>query len=113
MELVMRGHGVPMNARLSGFCRRIVTGGLSRLRGGVRHILVLLEDVNGPRGGVDKHCRLVLALADGRSLVVESAAADVYGAVIEATHRAKQNLARRLSRLRTLRCRGSRRHSRG
>jgi hypothetical protein len=108
MELFVRGHGVKMNAALSGFCRRIVGGGLNRLRGGVRRVLVRLEDVNGPRGGVDKHCRLVLALTDGRSLVVDSAAADVYGAVVEATHRAKQSLARRLARLKT-----SRRRSRG
>jgi putative sigma-54 modulation protein len=112
MELFVRGHGVEVNTALSGFCRGIVTGGLSRLRGGVRRVLVLLEDVNGPRGGVDKRCRMVLALADGRSLVVDSAAGDVYAAVVEATHRAKQNIARRLSRLRTCQ-RRSRGHARG
>ena len=106
MVLFVRGHGVEMNGALSGFCRRIVTGSLDRLRGGVRKVLVLLEDVNGPRGGVDKRCRLVLALCDGRSLVVDSAAGDVYSAVAEATHRAKQNLARKLARLRTCRRRG-------
>jgi putative sigma-54 modulation protein len=108
MELVMRGHGIRMNAALSGFCRRIVTGGLDRLRGRLRQVLVFVEDVNGPRGGVDKHCRLVLAVTDGHSLVVESVAADVASAIVDATHRAKQSLARRLARLRT-----SRRRSRG
>jgi putative sigma-54 modulation protein len=112
MEMVVRGHGIEINDALSNFCRRIVAGSLSRLRGGIRRVRVLLEDVNGPRGGVDKHCRLVVALSDGRSLVVDSAAGDVYGAVALATHRAKQNVARRLSRLRTCR-RGRRGHPRG
>ena len=33
---------------------------LRRLRHGIRHARVSLRDVNGPRGGVDKECRVTL-----------------------------------------------------
>jgi len=37
---------------------------------------VHLDDVNGPRGGVDKRCRIELRAADGEPVVVTSLATD-------------------------------------
>lgn len=73
---------------------------LVRFRGQVRRVTILLADRNGPRGGIDKECRLVVHLRRGGAVVAEArdAVADV--AVDRAAHRARQLLARFFSRWR-------------
>lgn len=47
---------------------------LRRLNNLVPRVTVQLSDVNGPRGGVDKHCQLMLR-TEGRGTVVVAATA--------------------------------------
>ncbi len=60
----------------------------------VQQIRVSLHDINGPRGGVDKQCRLTLKL-DGRgTLVVTAQAHNSSLALDSALRRASQSLVR-------------------
>ena len=45
---------------------------------------VYLTDVNGPRGGPDKHCRVVARLPAGRPVVVSRTGRDPLAAVAQA-----------------------------
>jgi ribosome-associated translation inhibitor RaiA len=42
-------------------CERI----MDRFNGIVQSVTIRIEDINGPRGGVDKRCALIARLADG------------------------------------------------
>lgn len=45
---------------------------LGRFTGRVRSLRVTLKDLNGPRGGLDKYCRIAIRLdRQGRLIVVE------------------------------------------
>lgn len=48
-----------------------MTDTLDRFRGHIRLVNVYLEDVNGPKGGVDKLCRCVLHLKRMQPIVIE------------------------------------------
>ena len=63
----------------------------------VKRILVRLSDVNGPRGGNDKRCHLVVMLP-GQAVVVENTEADLYVAVNRAASRAGRTVMRQLRR---------------
>jgi putative sigma-54 modulation protein len=67
----------------------------------VRHILVRLSDINGPRGGSDKRCQLEVMLP-GQSVVVEDTEADLYVAINRAAARAGRTVMRQLRRKRHL-----------
>ncbi len=51
---------------------RCVQHTLGRLAARVRHVRVCLQDVNGPRGGIDKRCRMCVHLVPSGAVVVET-----------------------------------------
>jgi hypothetical protein len=66
----------------------------SRLDG----IDVYLTDVNGPRGGPDKRCRIVAHLPAGRPVVVSRTDQDPVAAVVAAAARCRRSIRARLKR---------------
>ncbi|HEX2638748.1 MAG TPA: HPF/RaiA family ribosome-associated protein [Gemmatimonadales bacterium] len=79
---------------LRGHIGRRLNSALARFRGHVDDVQVRLSDVNGPRGGVDKRCRLVLSASRGDVLVAEGRAPNFYQAVDLATNRAARSVRR-------------------
>jgi hypothetical protein len=63
---------------------------------------VRLGDLNGPKGGKDKFCRIVAQVGHG-TVVVEDVDSNLYSAISRATHRFAMATSRQLRR----RCRSS------
>ncbi len=66
----------------------------------IRRIVVRLSDINGPRGGIDKHCHLQVLLAHMPDVVIEDTESDLYAAIDRACDRAGRTVGRRLDRQR-------------
>jgi len=73
---------------------------LARFSGHIQRAQVVLEDQNGPRGGLDKSCRIVVRLREGGGVVAEVADVNWEVAVDRATTRVGHTVARRLARRR-------------
>lgn len=73
---------------------------MRRLSWLVTHVRVRFTDVNGPRGGVDKHCQVELATAGKGHVVASSTAADWRKAFEQALGRAARALVRTRQRSR-------------
>ena len=65
-----------------------------------RRLAVWLSDINGPRGGRDKRCKIQISLDNGKTVVIEDTEEDMYAAIDRAAERADRALARQLSRSR-------------
>ena len=65
----------------------------------IQRITVRLGDVNGPRGGVDKRCRVKITLPRLNEIVIEDLQTDLYVAISRAMERASHTVNRRLNRL--------------
>jgi len=63
---------------------------------------MLLSDINGPRGGVDKRCQLRIVLAGMPDVVIQDTEANLYVAIDRASNRAGRTLVRKLDRLQSL-----------
>ena len=66
----------------------------------VRKVVVRLSDINGPRGGKDKRCNILIPLTRTADIVIEDTESDLYVAIDRAVDRAERSLARRLERQR-------------
>lgn len=73
---------------------------LHRLQDQVQLARVTLRDVNGPRGGVDKQCQILLTTAGHGQLVVVSRAEHAQGALNQALQRSMHALTRAWQRKR-------------
>lgn len=58
-----------------------------------------LQDTNGPKGGVDKHCRLEARPRGSEPVVVEHQDEDLYACVTRAAGKLEKALARRRGQL--------------
>ena len=64
-----------------------------------RHVLKVtarLEDLNAGRGGIDKRCRLAVALRRGGLVVAQALDVDLYAAIDVAARRARRSVLRTL-----------------
>jgi ribosomal subunit interface protein len=98
MELDIRGLHVPLVDPVAAHARHRLDLSLSRFSPRIRHVDVRLDDVNGPRGGIDKTCHVTIELVHG-GVVRTHAKAETLGAAVDlAAHRAARRLARRFDR---------------
>jgi ribosome-associated translation inhibitor RaiA len=67
---------------------------------GVRRVAVKLRDVNGPHGGVDKACRIVVSLHRRATIAVEAVDRDLYTAVTRSARKLREAVRRRVTRRR-------------
>lgn len=81
---------------------RCVRAALDHAAGQIDVVNVRLGDINGPRGGVDKYCRITIHLRGLPSVTVEAAHEDLYAAVDSAVARAKGVVGRCIGRRRRL-----------
>lgn len=66
----------------------------------VRSVEARFSDENGPRGGVDRRCRVKVLLSPKGEILVEEHNVDAYAAVALAAERVKQSAGRLLHKLR-------------
>lgn len=100
MRVVIRTRG-PWPSPTIARARRRFEFALGRFAGRVRSLTVRVADLNGPRGGVDKQCRVAIRL-DGsrRPIVIEDTNWNIDAAIDGAADRAARAVARALRSLR-------------
>jgi len=98
MNLVIRGVDLEPTDAIRNHIERRLSFALSRFSGRLRDVEVRLRDENGPRGGVDKVCRVKATLHGLSTLVVEAVGSDLYAAIDSAADRAGRALGRALRR---------------
>lgn len=99
MHVVLRSN-IQISNTLREHVEAKVELALRRFRDRVGVVTVRLTDVNGPRGGVDKRCRMLLTMSGHAPLVVEAWDQDPYAAVTQATARLDEQVARAVTRKR-------------
>lgn len=103
MHLDIHSQGFELTDALREYTGRRLAFVLGRSASHVSRVAVLLADINGPRGGVDKRCRIHVRLTPPLEVVVEDTQSDLYRAIDRAAERVGRTVARSLSRLRRAR----------
>lgn len=98
MRTVIRTRGFELTTTLRDHVEKKLAASLGHLADEIRQVRVQLGDTNGPRGGVDKTCQLVVTVIGQPTVVVLDTQADLYLAIDRATRRAGHNLERQLAR---------------
>jgi ribosome-associated translation inhibitor RaiA len=99
-NVALRSWNVPLSEAMREHVARRLDFALGRFAHRIEGITVRLVDINGPKGGIDKRCRIVVRLTQSRSVVVEATDSDAYAAVSQAAIRADETVARAITRRR-------------
>lgn len=100
MQTDIQSHGFSLTNSINQYTKRRLHQSVKFADEHIRRVTVRLSDTNGPRGGVDKSCQLMLTLARMPTVVIEEISHDLYAAIDGATERASQALARQIQRKR-------------
>lgn len=100
MHTDIRTQGFALTDGLRDYTERRLAFALGSSAQHVSRVAVLLADINGPRGGIDKRCRIRARLAPSLEVVVEDTQADLYAAIDRAAERIGRSLARSVGRQR-------------
>ncbi|MCA9710272.1 MAG: ribosome-associated translation inhibitor RaiA [Myxococcales bacterium] len=98
MELEIRGRNLSLSEPLEHLVEHRLDAALGRFAEEIRRVDVKLADLHGPRGGVDKRCRVEVILEHGGSVRAESTEEHLRDAIDLAAHRVGRRLGRRLDR---------------
>jgi putative sigma-54 modulation protein len=82
---------------------RTIASALGRFRERIRSISVWIEDVNGPRGGIDVWCRIEVQFVRRGRVSVSSMGRDQYTALSKAAMRARERIDRQIKKTRAAR----------
>ena len=100
MHIEIQTNGFELTEGLREHTERRLRFALSWASHDVRKIAVRLFDINGPRGGNDKRCRIQIPLPGTADVMIEDTEPDLYIAIDRAADRAERAVARKLERQR-------------
>jgi putative sigma-54 modulation protein len=100
MELEIRGQNLHVSDRLHEQVERQMSFALGQFESWISGTTVQLEDVNGPKGGIDKQCRVLVNIKGGKTLKIEDVDTDITIAVNRAADRVGQVVSREVDKRR-------------
>ena len=100
MWLDIRSHNVVLSSELRQHIERRVGQALNRFEGHIQRISIVFVDVNGPKGGPDKVCRMTVVLAGLDRVAVTENGANLFQIVDRVAHRVKRRVSGVLERVR-------------
>jgi ribosome-associated translation inhibitor RaiA len=95
MRYELRAPKVMLTAGIRSVIDERLRRSLGRFREWIRGVEVVVTDVNGPRGGIDKQCRVIVRTGDGREVVGSERHESLEGAIAGAVARAAKGTRRR------------------
>jgi putative sigma-54 modulation protein len=96
MRIEIRGIPADATDGLESYAERRLRFALSRFTPRVRLVVARLEDANGPRGGIDKQCKVRIRLMPEGDVLVRGVDADWRAAIGRAVDRLGRTVARAL-----------------
>ncbi len=100
MKIQIRLHGLDHSKAFSEYATRRIEHVLGRLGKRLSRIVLRVVDTNGPRGGEDERCRLLISGPRLGTVILTEVRGDVYSATELALYRARRALRRDLGRSR-------------
>ncbi|NQU21253.1 MAG: HPF/RaiA family ribosome-associated protein [Candidatus Nealsonbacteria bacterium] len=102
MRFSVSGDRIEITTDIREYIDRRLYFALGRFGTAIDNVSVRVGDTNGPRGGVDKHCQIVVKLRASGShpIAVDDNDEDLYAAVARASSRAGRTVARAIERRR-------------
>ncbi len=103
MRVTIQANGFVLTEALRAYTEQRLRTALGWAGEHMRKLAVSLSDINGPRGGVDKRCKIQVQLGGGADVIIEDTEEDLYAAIDRAAERADRAVVRQVERKRGFR----------
>lgn len=100
MKIRIHSKHFRITRELSEYIQRRAGFAFGQYRDSIRSIIFTLSDVNGPKGGNDKQCKIALQVKGSGEIIIDQKRPDLIAAIHIATLRASNTASRKIERLR-------------
>ncbi len=100
MQIDVRFHGLQSSHALRRHITKRLNNHLGRFSHELTRVIVRIGDVNGPKGGVDKRCKITVRGPRVGTSTLDELSNNAYAAVNNAVHRLTRAVGRRIERAR-------------
>lgn len=101
MKIEVQSKRIKLSKRLKLFLLKRLEFAFNRFDDQIQKVKVRLDDVNGPKGGMDKYCQIHLRLDNHEDIVVKGRAQYVEAAIANTATRSVNTFTRRLKKRRS------------
>lgn len=98
MIVDIHGQGFTVTPALAEHLRRRLGFVLTRHSDRIQRVAIRVGDENGPRGGVDRYCRIQVQLLDAPVAVIKDVGAELYAVIDRAADRVGRVVVKHLDR---------------
>ncbi|MFA6040648.1 MAG: HPF/RaiA family ribosome-associated protein [Methylophilus sp.] len=98
MQTDIKTQGFTLTESIRQYTERRLQYGVSFANDNIQRVTVNLSDINGPRGGEDKRCQILITMPHMPSVVIEDTESNLYVAIDRAVERASRALTRQLGK---------------
>ena len=99
MQITINSRNTDVTPAIREHANDRLTAALDQHASHVSHVDVLLEDINGPRGGEDQFCRVTVRLTGGQTLHHERTDSDLYANISLIADKVKQRVGREVGKI--------------
>ncbi len=99
MKVLVKARHFSLTKELRLYVKRRLKFALGSRFEQVQRVEVMLSDINGPKGGEDKSCKILLKINGQTDVVVDDVQSHLYSAIDRAAGRASQVVSKRVTRL--------------
>lgn len=103
MQIDIRSKNIEMTPTLRDYVRRRLSFALGAHAAQIQSVQIMVSDINGPRGGNDQHCRILVRVPYIKDVVIEDCQTELRVAIDRAAARASRTLTKRLMKLQKVR----------
>ena len=100
MKIHVQSQGFTLTNAIREHAEHRLNLALTRSSEHIKRVEMRLSDINGPRGGADKRCSIVVELESMPDVVIEDIETDLYVAIDRAADRASLSVGRSIERKR-------------
>jgi len=102
MQITIQARDFTLTNALRSHIERRLRLALTQHDDHIQRVSVRLSDINGPRGGADKRCHILVSLKQVSDIAIKDTAIDLYDAINRAARRVGRTVSRRIARRRML-----------
>ncbi len=102
MQINIHSKKFSLTDALKNYAKRRLSFSFANKSERINKVMMRLSDINGPRGGADKQCHLLVQLNGMPDVVVEDVQTDMYSSIDRACDRASRAVIRKIKRQQTL-----------
>lgn len=102
MQIDIQTQKFSLTNALQSYAKRRLNFALANKSEYINRVIMRLSDINGPRGGTDKRCRLQVRLSGLPDVFVEDIETDMYTSIDRACDRISRTVTRKINRKQTL-----------